>query len=125
MTMVFVMSGLAACGVGLLFALFLAKPLYSILGEACSANGRSSAFWTAYSTSMMLLSPALGVLFMASFKYHNLPPEVLFARTLFLGLLCLLAALLVIGVMMAYAAFKQPGGVIATDAPAAAPVREA
>ena len=100
------MSGIAACGTGALFALLLAKPLYGTLGDACS-TGRSAGFWTAYSTTMMVLAPAIGVLFMAAFPTRGLPLEVIFSRSLLFGLICLIIALLVIGGVMGRTAFRQ------------------
>ncbi len=100
------MSGIAACGTGALFAILLAKPLYGTLGDACR-TGRSATFWTAYSTAMMVLAPAIGVLFMAAYPSRGLPMEVVFSRSLLFGLVCLVIALLVIGRVMGRTAFKQ------------------
>jgi hypothetical protein len=106
MTSTLLLSGFAACGTGALFALLLAKPLYGTLGDACR-TGRSAAFWTAYSTVMMILAPALGVLVMAAFPSQGLPVEVVFSRALLFGLACLIIALLAIGNVMGRTAFKQ------------------
>ena len=100
------MSGIAACGTGALFALLLAKPLYGTLGDACR-TGRSAMFWTAYSTAMMVLAPAIGVLFMAAYPARGLPMEVVFSRSLLFGLVCLIISLLVISRVMGRTAFKQ------------------
>lgn len=106
MTMTLVFSGIAACGTGALFALLLAKPLYGTLGDTCR-TGRSAGFWTAYSTAMMVLAPALGVLVMAAFPARELPVEVVFSRALLFGLVCLIIALLVIGSILGRTAFMQ------------------
>ena len=106
MTMILLMSAATACGTGALFALLLAKPLYGTLGDSCS-SGRSAPFWTAYSSAMMVLAPAIGVLFMAAFPAQGLPPSVVFSRSLLLGLMCLVVALLVIGRVLGRTAFKQ------------------
>ncbi len=106
MTMILLMSAAVACGTGALFALLLAKPLYGTLGDSCP-SGRSASFWTVYSSAMMILAPAIGVLFMAAFPSHGLPDLVVFSRSLLLGLACLVAALLVIGHVLGRTAFKQ------------------
>ncbi len=106
MTPILLFSAAVACGTGALFALLLARPLYGTLGDSCS-SGRSASFWTAYSSAMMVLAPAIGVLFMAAFPANGLPAEVVFSRSLLLGLLCLVMALLVIGRVLGRTAFKQ------------------
>jgi len=106
MTIILLVSAAVACGTGALFALLLAKPLYAILGDSCP-SGRSASFWTAYSSAMMVLAPAMGVLYMAAFPSHGLPDLVVFSRALLLGLVCLVAALLVIGRVLGRTAFKQ------------------
>ncbi len=106
MTMILLLSAAAACGTGAMFALLLAKPLYGTLGDSCS-SGRSASFWTAYSSAMMVLAPAMGVLFMAAFRDHGLPVSVVFSRSLLLGLVCLVFALLVMGRVLGRTAFKQ------------------
>ncbi len=114
------MSGVAACGTGALFALLLAKPLHGTLGDACR-TGRSATFWTAYSTAMMVLAPALGVLFMAAYPNRSLPMEVVFSRSLLFGLICLIIALLVIGRVMGRTAFKQLEAELKTTSDTALP----
>ena len=106
MTTILLYSAAAACGTGALFALLLAKPLYGTLGDSCP-SGRSASFWTAYSSAMMILAPAMGVLFMAAFPATGLAPTVMFSRSLLLGLVCLVVALLVIGRVLGRTAFKQ------------------
>jgi len=114
MTMILLISGAAACSTGALFALLLAKPLYGTLGDSCP-SGRSASFWTAYSSAMMVLAPAMGVLFMAAFPAHGLPVSVVFSRSLLLGLVCLVFALLVIGRVLGRTAFKQLDAELKTE----------
>lgn len=106
MTTTLIYSGMVACGTGALFALLLAKPLYGALGDGC-VRGLSAAFWTAYSTAMMILAPAVGVLFMAAYPARQITTEVLFSRSLLYGFICLIIALLVIGRVMGRTAFKH------------------
>ncbi len=120
MMTVLLMSGVAACGTGALFALLLAKPLHGTLGDACR-TGRSATFWTAYSTAMMILAPAIGVLFMAAYPSRDLPMEVVFSRSLLFGLVCLVMALLVIGRVMGRTAFKQLDAELKAAPPTALP----
>ena len=112
-------SGVAACGTGALFALLLAKPLHGTLGDVCR-TGRSATFWTAYSTAMMVLAPAIGVLFMAAYPTRGLPLETVFSRSLLFGLVCLILALLVIGRVMGRTAFKQLDAELRADLPSGA-----
>ncbi len=106
MMMVLLSSAAVASGAGGLFALLLAKPLYATLGDSCP-SGRSAMFWAVYSSALLVLAPLMGVLFVAAYPPVGLSSMVLFSRSLLLGLICLVFALLVIGRVLGRTAFKQ------------------
>ena len=105
MSWTLLMSGAAACGTGLVFAALLARPLHATLRASCT-NGTGAGFWTVYAGVMLVLAPAIGVLFLAAFPNPALSGSVLFARGLLFGLLCLTVALLAIGQMLRKVALK-------------------
>ncbi len=116
------MSAAVACGTGLLFALLLARPLHATLRAACS-RGTGAGFWTVYAGVMLVLAPAIGVLFLAAFPNPALSGAVLFARGLLFGLICVAIALLAIGRMLRNVALKHLEAELRQGQAAAVPER--